>query len=574
MQAPKLKAGAMAVLGANTMGKLRMVASGPGQDPSEAGVGLMFNTLPSKPEEAFVKEIVFGGSAWREGFVQVGDIILSVDGQDVNGSDLARMRQLVLGEIGTFVTLQFLRRTPDGQENEYTISLIRGSQPYFEKLTQKSRMQEEVDLLRQKTKSVEEERETLRRQVADLENQSSKEQEKLEDLRHQLGVSGNALRSEQDSLKRAEDERIHDRARIDILREQKDNDTRNLEQLRGWLDQAQDKLTGAHESLKATREHKSEMEERYQQETQTRAEVENIESQLITELENKMEEDRKFREDREHELLALEEERRKYEKLVNEMELDIEEEERKRQVVEARNAKVQQQVEKVEEVNQRLETMLKEAADARSTIEQAKTDAEAKNKEIEEELLSIDEQSAKRQGYIEELKAKLESERLRLEQELRNEQDGRKRDTAEFKHKEENMLRMNTTASEEVKFAQDDQAEKKNKFESNITRLEQEVKSFEAALQAEESLSDALRERCVVLNEQLEMIEEELSASKTEQKAANGKLQKAEEEKLKALERERAMSVELQKEVDGEGDKLASIEAIRKQFEDDRLGES
>jgi chromosome segregation ATPase len=201
--------------------------------------------------------------------------------------------------------------------------------------------------------------------------------------------------------------------------------------------------------------------------------VEEIERQLISEMESKMEEDRKFREDREQELLALEEERRKYERLVSETEVSIDDEVRRRRVLETRNAKVELQHKKVEEDNERLQMMLKEAEEARTTIEQAKADAEAKNAKIEEELLSIDEQSAKRQEYIEELKQKLESERLRLEQELRTQQDGRKTDATNFKQKEEDQMAVIAKASEDVRLVKEDQEEKRRKFETNITRLDQ-----------------------------------------------------------------------------------------------------
>lgn len=533
---------------------------------------MMFNTSPNDPEEAFVKEVVVGGSASREGSVQIGDVILSVDGVSVSGTDLSKMRNLILGEIGTFVTLMFLRRTPDGQELEYTLSLIRGHNAYFEQLKQKSRMQDEVDRMRQTTRVSEEERENLRDQLSQVEEQSGKEKTELEQLMRQLRVTGDTLLSEQQTLQNEQEDRMNQEQRLGSLRDQKDQDSRNLEQLRGWLDQAQDKLSGAHESLKATRQHKSDMEERFQQESQTRSEAEDIERQLITELEGKMEEDRKFREEREQELLALEEERRKCERLLRQVEAECDEEVHKRKVVEARNAKVDQQHKKMVEDNERLVMMLKEAEDARNTIEQAKAETEAKNKEIEDELLSIDEQSAKRQAYIEDLKQKLESERLRLENELRDQQDGRKTDASGFKRKEEDLLGQISKASEEVRIAKDEQDDKRRKFETNIARLDQEVKSLEAALKAEESLADALRERCSVLGEQLLVIEEELQVSKGELDSLNARLKEAEELKLKAMERERAMNSELQKEVDAEPAKIEAIEGMKRRLEEERRG--
>ena len=532
----------------------------------------MFNTATEDPQEAFVKEIVVGGSASREGTVQVGDIILAVDGAEVSGSELNKMRNLILGEIGTFVTLQFLRRTPDGEELEYTISLIRGHQQYFEQLKQKSRMQEEVDQMRQTMRAVDVEREGLRKQLEELEGQSGNDQREIDELRRQLQVAEDTLRGEQQALKMEQEEMMDHAKRLGSLHSQKEQDRLNLEQLRGWMDQAQDKLSGAHHSLKATRQQKSDMEERLGNEKKARSEAEDIERQLISEMEGKMEEDRKFREDREQELLALEEERRKYERLLREVEVASDDEVRKRKVVEARTAKVRQQYKKIEEDNERLQMMLKEAEDARATIEQAKAETEMKNKKVEEELLEIDEQSAKRQAYIEELKQKLESERLRLEQELRGQQDGRKSDAIAFKQKEEDMLTQISKASEDVRLAKDEQEDKKRKYETNIFRLEQEVSQLGSSLKAEESLAEALRERCSVLSEQLNMVEEELKTSEQELRRLNTKLQESETEKLKALERERAMKAELEKEVDAEPEKINSIEAMKRRLEEERRG--
>ena len=532
----------------------------------------MFNISEADPNEAFVKEVVLGGAASREGTVMTGDIILSVDGIEINGSELAKMRTLILGEIGTFVAMQFLRRMPDGQEFEYTIALIRGHNQYFEQLKQKSRLQEEVDQVRQTMRAVDDERESLRRQVADFEGMAGRDRGEVDELRRQLQVAEGTLRSEQQALKQEQEDRLNQEQRLGSLRDQKEQDHRNLEQLRGWLDQAQDKLSGAHDSLKATRQHKTDMDERFKQEKKTRSEAEDIERQLIGEMEGKMEEDRKYREEREQELLALEEERRKYERLLREVETSSDDEVRKRKVVEARTSKVEQQHKKIEEDNERLVMMLKEAEDARSTIEQAKAETEAKNKKIEEELLSIDEQSAKRQAYIEELKQKLESERLRLEQELRGQQDGRKNDATGFKQKEEDILVQISKASEDVRLAKDEQEDKRRKFETNIVRLEQEVKSLEAALKAEESLTEALRERCSVLSEQLAMIEEELKVSTEELDGLNARLKQSETEKLKAMERERAMNTELSNEVDAEPEKINAIEAMKRRLEEERRG--
>ena len=82
-----------------------------------------------------------GTSADREGTVQVGDMIQEVDGVEVKGSAMSELRSLILGEIGTFVTLHFLRESPDGELFEYKVSLIRGNASFFSHLKEKVRLQ-------------------------------------------------------------------------------------------------------------------------------------------------------------------------------------------------------------------------------------------------------------------------------------------------------------------------------------------------------------------------------------------------------------------------------------------------
>ena len=532
----------------------------------------MFGSPPDNPDEIFIKELVAGGCAAREGTVQLGDILISIDGKEVNAKKLNDMRSWILGEVGTFVSLRLIRRSPDGLELDYTISLMRAHNQFFEQLKQKSRMQQEADILRQNMRVVEDEREQLRNMLAEAEAKSSGEKVQLDELMRGLEVAQETLWNNQQTLTREQEERMKLENLLGSIRDQKDQDTRNLEQLRGWLDQAQEKLSGAHESLKVTRQNKTDMESRYKEEKEMRSECEDLERQLIEQMEAKMEEDRKFREEREQELLSLEEERRKYEKMLRQLESDTDDEIRKRKVMEARIEKVDQQHDKIAEDNARLVMMLKEAEDARETIQQAKADTEAKNFKIEEELLSIDEQSAKRQLYIEDLKQKLESERQRLETELRKEQENRKQDATTFKKKEEDMLVQISKASEDVRLTKDDHEDKHRKFETNISRLEQEVKSLEAAFKAEESLTDALHERCTVLSEQLVVIEDELKGYNEELVTLQERQQQAEADKLRVLEKERAMAAELQKEIDSEPEKINAIENMKRRLEEERRG--
>ena len=58
-----------------------------------------------------MKEVVQNGSAWRSGIVKAGDIIVKVEQVNIQNQPLSSLRDLILGEPGTFVTLGFNRGT-------------------------------------------------------------------------------------------------------------------------------------------------------------------------------------------------------------------------------------------------------------------------------------------------------------------------------------------------------------------------------------------------------------------------------------------------------------------------------
>jgi len=56
--------------------------------------------------------------------IQVGDILLKVDGQDVNSTEIAS--QLILGQKGTQISMTFKRFAQD-KVHKFTITLTRGA---------------------------------------------------------------------------------------------------------------------------------------------------------------------------------------------------------------------------------------------------------------------------------------------------------------------------------------------------------------------------------------------------------------------------------------------------------------
>lgn len=104
-----------------------------------AGVGIFFQQ--DVGGFVVVKTIVKGGSAERDGTVQVGDRILSVDDRSVAGESLPVLRSLILGPQGSAVKMKFARQSSHSGAQEFSISLIRGTSEYFSEKDSASRPQ-------------------------------------------------------------------------------------------------------------------------------------------------------------------------------------------------------------------------------------------------------------------------------------------------------------------------------------------------------------------------------------------------------------------------------------------------
>ena len=105
----------------------------------QAGVGIFFQQ--DVGGFVVVKTIVKGGSAERDGNVQIGDRLLSVDDRSVAGESLHVLRSLILGPQGSVVKMKFARLGSNGGTHDFSVSLIRGTSEYFSEKDSLSRQQ-------------------------------------------------------------------------------------------------------------------------------------------------------------------------------------------------------------------------------------------------------------------------------------------------------------------------------------------------------------------------------------------------------------------------------------------------
>lgn len=70
-----------------------------------------------------IKDLRPGGSAWRSGVLNNGDVLVAVDGQNVSGLEVREIQALILGPQGT--TVNVVARSSRGGRN-FSVDLVRG----------------------------------------------------------------------------------------------------------------------------------------------------------------------------------------------------------------------------------------------------------------------------------------------------------------------------------------------------------------------------------------------------------------------------------------------------------------
>lgn len=170
--------------------------------------------------------MVNGGPADRDGKVQPGDLVSSVDGVSVIGQSLNQVRQRVLGEPGSRCILTFDRPS---MNSGYSVSLVRES-----KAQQSGRDQSAQNMLMAAEQRLNAEREARQR----MEDNANRMSSSVLEARAQMQDEISALKAQMD---REHDARLAAENQLRMLRNDADRSTNGLS---AQLEEASAQLRG------------------------------------------------------------------------------------------------------------------------------------------------------------------------------------------------------------------------------------------------------------------------------------------------------------------------------------------
>jgi len=539
-------------------------------DPSQAGVGIYFQQTPEDLDKIFVKSIIPGSSADREGTVKIGDFLVSVNEQRVPGSAIHLLRSLIIGEVGTFVKLGFRREDGEGQVAFYEISLMRANQEFFNQLQAKAQIQKDAEQLRSSLVQAEQELSGLRQKLQATESLANKEGEEVKRMRSLVASAEEQLRILTNSLSEEEEERKQLEIKLRREQVQQQQDEEEAKRLEMLLSQAQDKLRSAEESLQRTQGQKGELEIRLQALVLERSAAEAEEAELLRLIEQRLEDHQKSKEEEELSIRSLEMRRQQLEEELKQEEKSERELQAKNQEVMTRKQVAEEQLRNLEAENEQLMQSVAEAEQSYQDSEQVLHELRDKNTELQRQLSELEGESEGRQQHLETLKERIRAEQKAWEEKLHKEQKAHEADELQYKAREQELLLQMERIGKEADVLKQEAVQRERQLEDTLAHLESENARVQKLLETEDELAQALKERMQVIGDQLSKVEAELSLARGAREDAQQKLKETEMDKLKALERERALDAELFREKKRESERVEQLKVARRELEAQR----
>jgi len=320
-----------------------------------SGVGLTFSQEGSNGPIS-VACIVKGGSAEQQGKVQIGDEIDSVENISVAGKSVAELKQLMRGEIGSYVNMKLRRGKNDGSQMHYDVSLMRGQAEAF-LMREKQRLHALLENDRKQLNHAQVENEALHGEMQRMQMQSAKDQQEIERLATDL-AQGKARVSEiQDMIAMLQKEKH------ELMQGAEDDGSgvrEELQKLTSLLTEAEARLVAAKKSLEDDQRATWELEDKQKREKSARESCQQRIKQMEVELPTRMEQERIYRQNQEQLKLKLQQSRDKFKEDWEKAKKKMEDEQKLVQAAEDQEAEAENKLTAASNKNQEIQVQVKD----------------------------------------------------------------------------------------------------------------------------------------------------------------------------------------------------------------------
>jgi tropomyosin-2 len=577
------------------------------------GVGLIFDQDQGGSlhnGNVFVRTIYKGGSAELEGSIKVGDSIIAIDKQPVHGVLLRNLKDLLKGDLGSYVTLT-MERDYDGSMTQYDVSLMRGQAEF----TMRKENQRLVEMRQQLAKQLQHAQVPSAIRMGPschrisacpcgicflaLHCTSLKAVKCTSRLRSSLtrkdivcGDDGLLAQVELDALNAALLRSQHadnkDREEIERLKAQIDMEKARLEEIQGLIVQlqaekdkfdlnfnnqdvkdeianltkllaeAESHLIAAKESLEKDQRITWELEDKWKKEKAARDACQGRIARINAELPGRLEQERIYRENQEALQAKLENSRDKFKAEWEAAQLRRKEELKLLEEAEALDKKSEEALRDVQNENQVIQGKVKDTEKQLRAAEGLRLEVMGKHEALQSDLARMKNQEQVRQQLTVDLQARIEDDYERWQQAVNAAKENRKQDEERFHERERSLMEQLAKLGKEKEEFDSMMQEVIAKLQTRQTELNKSKEDLEQGLAGQRAVSAKLRDEVAKCTAKQMAMEQDIVTCK-----AN--IQRLEGNK-RALDNEASLSEQRKVHIEAEYEMYLRKEQLRMDF--------
>jgi len=498
-----------------------------------SGVGLVFNQEDTNGPIS-ISCISKGGSAEQQGKVQVGDEIDSVENINVAGKSIAELKQLMRGEIGSYVNMKLRRGKQDGSSMHYDVSLMRGQAEAFLS-REMQRLQSLLDKDRQQLNHAQVENEALNGALQRLQFQSSNDQEEIERLSGDLSQGRTRVAELQDMVAMLNTEKQ------ELLRSAGDGNEGvrdELQKLTSLLTEAEARLVAAKKSLEDDQKATWELEDKWKREKSAREACQHRITQMEVELPARMEQERIYRQNQEQLKLKLQQSRDKFKAEWEKAKKKLEDEHKLVTDAQEAESTCENSLAAASHKNQEIQVQVKDTEKMLRATEGLRLEVMGRHEALSADLNRLKSQYQVREQLISDLQARIEEDFERWQTAVNTAVENRKSDDDRFQDRDKNLILQLNTLKTEKKDIADDIRQVVLVMEDRRADLTQQRQGYEQSLLGQRTISGQLRDEVAKLTQRQQVCESEIQRCRNEMQRSDG-ARRAQEQELSLSDQRR-----------------------------------